>query len=109
MVFEQEEGRGKEDLKSREKVRVGYHLKTREKGKRFSRYTGNRRPSRGKEDVRETHEGTARGLPIARISGPFFEQSAKKGTRSVTHTHTRARQIETRSVVCYELQRERES
>ena len=88
MVFEQEEGRGKEDLKSREKVRVGYHLKTREKGKRFSRYTGNRRPSRGKEDVRETHEGTARGLPIARISGPFFEQSAKKGTRSVTHTHT---------------------
>lgn len=34
MVFEQEVGRGKEDLKSREKVRVGYHLKTREKGKR---------------------------------------------------------------------------
>lgn len=33
MVFEQEEGRGKEDLKSREKVRVGYHLKTRERGK----------------------------------------------------------------------------
>ena len=33
MVFEQEEGRGKEDLKSREKVRVGYHLNTRERGK----------------------------------------------------------------------------
>jgi len=31
VVFEQEEGRGKEDLKSREKVRVGYHLNTRER------------------------------------------------------------------------------